>query len=158
MEEVKTGRRQDSLLADFTVICGEQKSTEKLTSNPDTGGGALLYFYTALLFASISTTADAFLWISSSYNSSWLLHTVFPELFMLACHIRVCSFLVFINLSAPSCFCPSLFLPSISSLPSLAHLLRWAVGLAMSIHTASSFHPFFLSGLFAPCWCQGIQK
>lgn len=29
----------------------------------------------ALLFPSISTTADAFLWISSTYNSSCLLHT-----------------------------------------------------------------------------------
>lgn len=84
-------------------------------------------------------------------------HTVFPELFMLACHILACSFPVFIHLSAPVCLCPGPFLPSISSLPSLARLPPRAVGLAVSIHTASSFHPFSPSSFLAQCWSQGIQ-
>lgn len=67
-----------------------------------------------------------------------LTHRVFSEFFMLACHMLVCSLLYCICLLLHASV-PNHFLPSVSSLPLLAHIHPLAVGLA------SSFHPLFLS-------------
>lgn len=81
-----------------------------------------------------------------------LTHRVFYELFMLACHMLVCSFLYCIYLLLHASV-PSHFLPSVSSFCFLACIPPLAVGLASkfpSLLTIQSPCPFLVCPLLVP--------